>query len=608
MATEPTATNLLFHAVVDDDGRQPPPGAISVHRLETRIQGLLDAGLRPARLADYARGRAPGPDRFTVSFDDADPSVDSLAAPLLARLGVPATVFVPTGHTGRTPLTLDWPQLRELIARGWDVGSHAFRHERLGWRLYDEDEAAWERRVRRSAERSRDDLSDHLGIEADLFAWPFGEAPERVRRAVSGAGFRAAFSVDVTTAWDGDPLAIPRIDGAPAPPDVDPTPGITVVVPACDRLALLREVVRRLADQSYPEDRFEVIVVNDGGDPEALSEALAPWLCRQIRIATLSGGDGTFRAGQARQLGADQAGFDVVAFLDADVAVDADFLWHLGWVHARDPRAVLLGYLGGYNLHDLGFRHDLADVARADRLTGDALPVVPDRSREVLLQACFDNIALLDDPWSLAYTGNLSVRKSLLDEAGGFATEFDGWGFEDVDLGVRLHEAGARWVFSRFALAYHMADPDEVAGRQTPRNPFRRSRPEPEAFAGVLRNLGILERLHPAHRGVTAFAAQVRADVDEICGRPCTVGVDAQGPGGFPLHQILDRVAYAQRVGARELYVLGPDVALREDLESVAAAAALAGLTVAMEVEAELAAERGVVDRLARLGIDARIV
>ena len=608
MATTPTATNLLFHLVVEKDGGSAPPGAISAARLEARLRALLEAGAKPARLVDYARGPAPGPGRFTVSFDDAHPSVASLAAPLLERLGVPATVFVPTAHTDQTAHTLGWDALRALHRRGWDLGSHASRHERLGWRLYHEDDAAWERRVRRSAERSRADLAERLGIEAELFAWPFGEAPRSVRRSVREAGFAAAFSVDVSTGWDGDPMAIPRVDGLPEPADIDPTPGISVVVPACDRLGPLREVVRRLADQSYPEERCEVIVVNDGGDPEALSEALAPWLCRRIRIARLPGGDGTFRAGQARQLGAERASFEVVAFLDADVAVDADFLWHLAWVHARDPRAVLLGYLSGYNLHDLGFRHDLLEVVAADRLTGDVLPVIPDRSREPALLSCFDNIALLDDPWSLAYTGNLSLRRELLAEAGGFATGFHGWGFEDVDLGVRLHGAGARWVFSRFALGYHLADPEEVAGRSAPRNPFRRERPDREAFAGVLRNLETLESRHPGHAGVTSFAGQVRADIEEICGRPFTVGVEVDGPGGFSLQRILDRVAYAGRVGARELYVLGPRIALRDDLDSVAAAATLAGLRVAMEVEADIAADADVSDRLGRLGIDVRIV
>lgn len=608
MATTPTARNLLFHVVVEDADGPGPPGAVTAGVLEATVRGLLDVGLKPARLAAYVGSEPPGPDRFTVSFDDAHPSVATLAAPLLEKLGVPATVFVPTGHTGKTPHTLGWHELADLRARGWDLGSHAVRHERLGWRLYGEDAAGWERRVRGSAERSRAQLEERLGVRAELFAWPFGEAPRPVRRAVAEAGYRAAFSVDVAADWDGDPMAIPRVDGLPELPGIDPTPGISVVVPACDRLGPLREVVRRLADQSYPEERREVLVVNDGGDSESLSEALAPWLSSRVRIVQLPGSDRTFRAGQARQLGAERARFDVVAFLDADVAVDADFLWHLAWVHAREPRAVLLGYLSGYNLHDLGFRHEPGEVAAADRLTGDALPVIPDRSREPALRACFDNIALLPEPWTLAYTGNLSLRKGLLAEAGGFASEFDGWGFEDVDLGVRLQGAGARWVFSRFALGYHLADPAELGGASVPRNPFRQDRPEREAFGGVLRNLDVLQRRHADHAGVVSFVDQVRADVDEICGRPWTVGVDVSGPGGFSLQQILDRVAYARRVGARELYVLGPRVALRSDLDSVAAASALAGLRVAMEVEADLASDPVLVDRLGRLGIDLRIV
>ncbi len=607
MATAPTAANLLFHVVVED-GAEVPPGAVTVGALEARLREELERGRAPVRLTGYARDRAPGPDRFTVSFDDAHPSVASLAAPLLERLGVPGAVFVPTGHTGYGPHTLAWVGLAALRDRGWDIGSHAVRHERLGWRLYREDDAAWERRVRTSAERSRADLRERLGIDAELFAWPFGEAPKQVRRAVAEAGYRAAFSVDLRSDWDGDPMAIPRVDGLPGPAGAMVPPGISVIVPACERLGPLREVVRRLDDQSYPEDEREVLIVNDGGDSEALSEALAPWLSSRVRIVQLPGSDGTFRAGQARQLGAERARFDVLAFLDADVAVDADFLWHLSWVHSREERAVLLGYLSGYNLEDLGFRHDVADVAAVDRLTGDALPVIPDRSREPALRACFDNIALLDEPWGLAYTGNLSLRRRLLEEAGGFAADFDGWGFEDVDLGVRLHAAGARWVFSRFALAYHLADPDEESGAAVPRNPFRRTRPEREAFAGVLRNLGRLEGRHPDHAGVAAFVAQVRSDIDEICGRPWTVGVRVDGPGGFSLPQILDRIAYAERVGARELYVLGPRVALRPDLDSVVAAAALAGLEVALEVEADLAARPEVRRRLGSLGIEPRIV
>ena len=577
--------HLLFHIVARDDldPLARVPGAITVDRLRDR----LGSALRGERAVE-------------LSFDDAHPSVLEHGLPLLRSMGLSAHVFAATGHVGQTKHSLGWDGLRRLAAAGWDVGSHHERHERMGWRQYDEDDAAWRARLTAAARRSRETLERELRAPVGSFAYPFGEAPAGAREAVATAGFERAYTVALDFGWGGDPMGIPRVDGLPGEAPADDTPGISVIVPACDRLPTLREVVRRWSLQSYPADRWEVIVGDDGSTADLAAE-LAPWLGPNVRVERLPGSGSTFRAGQARQHGAERARFDVLAFLDADVAVDQDFLWHLSWTHARDPRAVVLGYLSGYNLTDLGHRHEAADIAPTERLTGDVVPVIPDRSREPALAACFDNVALLDEPWGLAYTGNLSVRRSLLAEAGGFATDFEGWGFEDVDLGVRLHGAGARWTFSRFALSYHLAEPDEGPTS----NPFRDPAPTPDKFAGVLRNLATLESRHPGHGGVQRFVASVRSDIDEICSRPWTVGVRVDGPGGFSTWQILDRIAYARRVGAKELYVLGPGVAARDDVEVWVAAARGAGLAVALEVDAE-SLDAGHADALRRLGISLR--
>jgi len=582
---EPSTPHLLFH-LVDEDA----PGSISAPALKDRLEAAIGAqgGVR-------------------VSFDDAHPSIRE-ATPVLRALGLQATVFAASAHVGETEHSLNASDLAELDPL-WTVGSHAHRHERLGWRLYDEDDAAWRARLARSATTSRDSLSKSLGRSVDRFAYPFGEAPEGARDAVRGAGYGAAFTVDGTMDWDGDPMGRPRLDGTAVEP-ADETPGISVIVPACERPAVLREVVRRLLRQSYPH--YEILVVDDGSRSDLaaaigldglLAEAGAASTgfdgAGAVRVVRLPGSDGRFRAGQARQHGARLARYDVLAFLDADVAVDTDFLWHLAWVHARDPRTVLLGYLSGYNLQDLGWRHEVADVAAHPRLTGDLLPVIPDRSREPALAACLDNVALLADPWTLAYTGNLSLRRSLLDEVGGFATEFAGWGFEDVDLGVRLHSAGANFVFSRFALGYHLADPEPLPLS----NPFRDPSPSPAVFAGVQANLATLAERHRGHAGVEAFCASVRSDIEEICGRPYTVGVSIGGPGGFSVQRILDRVAYARRVGAREIYLLGPGVAERDDLDLVARAAA--GLDVVLEAPAG-SVPTDALNRLELLGIQLR--
>ena len=566
-----SARNLCLHYVARPGERRR--GAIAPADLAALLATEGRARL-PAALDGYL-GEPPGPEHYTVSFDDAHASV-TLAVPLLSAAGVRPTLFVPTDFVGSSAEFLSWAELGALRDAGWTLGSHLATHPRGRHRLYDEDAGRHAARLFDECARSRDAIERSLGVSCELLAYPFGEWTPALAEAARRAGYRAAFTVS-DAPWEGDLLAIPRTDPLVPRPlceDAGP-PGISVVVPARDRLPLLSEVVRRLCLLSYPADRHELVVVDDGS--EGTGRALAD-TCEKAN--TSAGGPGvtvlrlpdgaSFRAGQARQLGARHARFPIVQFLDADVAVDRDFLWHVAWPHARTARAVVLGYLSGYNLHDHGFCHRVSDVAALPPgALEEALPLLPDRSREPTLRACLDNLDWLAEPWRLSYTGNLSLARELLDEIGGFSDDFVGWGLEDVDLGLRLCRAGAALLFSRFALGFHLHDPDEAR----PRNPFRDPRPERAAFAGYLRNLEILRRRHAGDPALQAFCDHALGDIDELVGRPDTVGVEMGGrcrnrcafhaelnrcqPGGTPLHELLDRVAHAARVGARSIHLLG---------------------------------------------------
>lgn len=565
-----TARNLLLHYVSDG----PPARRLTVSRAGLRelVAGELEER-RHATLLDYLAQRVPGNDRFTISFDDAHRSLLDHALPVLRELGVTATVFVPTAYVGTSDEWLDWDGLRRLRDEGWTIGSHTHTHPRMGLRLYAETEEQHQHRlVNEELYRSRELIESELGEPPRLFAYPYGEAPEFARLAVRNAHFDAAFTVNPSSAWTGDLLHIPRSDAmelAREGPEVEPGDepiGLSVIVPACDRVRILSDVVTRLASQAYPRDHYEVIVVDDGSreDPTPIFRKMP----RNVRLVRQ--GDERFRAGQARQRGAREARFSTLVFLDADVAVPPDFLWHHEWVHQRTPDAVVLGYLSGYNLHDLGFLHTPADVIGQNIIS---LPVIPDRSREPVLRTCLDNLDWLEDPWPLTYTGNLSLPKALLERVGGFADELVGWGLEDVDLGIRLARAGARFVFSRYALGYHVVDPDEAAVK----NPFRKPSPTRADFAGYLENLAILRRRHAGDLAVRAYADRSLADIEEICSRPKTVGIEMGGeatlrtpyharlhrvqPGGAMAHELLERVAYAKKVGAETIYLLGGEPA-----------------------------------------------
>jgi glycosyltransferase involved in cell wall biosynthesis len=558
-----TAENLFFHYV--SPGAPGGRMTLGATDLEREIASRLAAGRRCASLADYLAPTPPGEDTFTISFDDAHVSVVRHALPVLARLGVTATLFVPTAYVETTDDFATWGDLRRWRDAGMNVGSHSETHVRMPWRLYDETPAGHEARLTDELRRSRDTLARELGVAPALFAYPYGEAPDVARRAARAAGFAAAFTVRDTLDWAGDLLSIPRVDRSEPPASVAPgdTPtGLSVVVPAYRRLGILADVVTRLASQTYPKDRYEVIVVDDGS-PDDLSPAVRdmPDNVRLVRH-----GDDDFRAGQARGRGAREARFSHLAFLDADVAVPPDFLWHLDWIHRRTEDAVVLGYLSGYNLHDLGHIHTPEATRGRDLST---LPIIPDRSREPTLRACLDNLDWLAAPWPLTYTGNLSLPRALFDRIGGFDDAFVGWGLEDIDIGYRLHRAGGRFVFARFAVGHHVVDEAEGPGR----NPFRATTPTIDLFQGYLSNLALLDRRHGADPEMRAYVERSRSDIEETCSRPMTVGIEFGGaarirsrhhrrvhrmqPGGVPREELLDRVAYAKKIGARTIFLLG---------------------------------------------------
>jgi GT2 family glycosyltransferase len=75
--------------------------------------------------------------------------------------------------------------------------------------------------------------------------------------------------------------------------------------------------------------------------------------------------------------------------------------------------------------------------------------------RESLYARYADRIDDLPAPWILHWTCNVSTRTERLRAIGGFDEQFRSWGGEDIDLGYRLHLAGARFVLNRAASSIH---------------------------------------------------------------------------------------------------------------------------------------------------------
>lgn len=208
---------------------------------------------------------------------------------------------------------------------------------------------------------------------------------------------------------------------------------ISVVIPTYNRKPILTQCLDALEHQRVPEELaaggYEVVVVDDGstdGTVEWLQSSGA--LYPHVRLFEQAHQG----PAAARNLGVEQARGDVIIFIDSDLVVTETFL---------------MAHLEG--------------LRRGKRkLQGDRLFTYG----RVINTANFDNpraepFKVTD--YSAAYfaTGNVAIARKWLLEAGLFDTGFQLYGWEDLELGVRLKKLGLTLIKCPDAVGYHWHPP-----------------------------------------------------------------------------------------------------------------------------------------------------
>ena len=141
-----------------------------------------------------------------ITFDDGYRDVLAHAAPVLARLRMPATAYVITGLISSPDRSfLTWDDLLALERQGVEVGSHTVTHRDLT--LLSDREASEELRV------SRRDLERHLGHAVPWFAYPHGAEDARVVQLVRRAGYELAVTTQPGRIQNSSaPLELRRVE------------------------------------------------------------------------------------------------------------------------------------------------------------------------------------------------------------------------------------------------------------------------------------------------------------------------------------------------------------------------------------------------------------
>jgi peptidoglycan/xylan/chitin deacetylase (PgdA/CDA1 family) len=188
---------LGYHGVGESRLREDPSLLqVSPQRFRAQLELLREAGFRFVTMAGFARrasGAVPEPGLAVVTFDDGMRNNHAVALPILSEYGIPATVYVTIGFIGGySPwigpdgdgaMMLE-PELRELVAAGWELGAHTMTHPDLSTLDYSA--------CRAEIEDSRTALERITGVPVQTFAYPFGRYGPAALAAVRDTGLLAA--------------------------------------------------------------------------------------------------------------------------------------------------------------------------------------------------------------------------------------------------------------------------------------------------------------------------------------------------------------------------------------------------------------------------------
>ncbi|MER6830480.1 glycosyltransferase [Streptosporangium sp. NPDC000563] len=277
---------------------------------------------------------------------------------------------------------------------------------------------------------------------------------------MTGTGFATPDTASPTSPAhpSDDRTAVPRAAvrhndyGSLLPPDLgtwEPRLRVSVVIPAHDCQEALDRTLAGLAAQTYPAHLMEVVVADDGSDPQMRVPEITPANTRLVRVP-----EGRWGRGWARQTGATAAAGDILHWVDSDMVLDTEHVEaHMRWHHLLSYAVVM----GDVRFTPGGIGPSADEVFSAVNAR-DAEKLFDESTPHEWRAGVLEETRWLRDAGTGAYRlhsgATTSVPLTLLRSVGGVNTTLNM--AEDTDLGFRLAQAGAVFIPDPRARGWHL--------------------------------------------------------------------------------------------------------------------------------------------------------
>ena len=288
---------------------------------------------------------------------------------------------------------------------------------------------------------------------------------------------------------------------------------ITVIIATQDRAESLPMLLGHLELQTYPQARFDILLVHTGSDPETPRTLERYAEGGPVRVRRLAAAGESLNRARNRAIA--QATGRWLLFLDDDLLASEQLVAeHVAAQRACDGAAAVVGPIEPHP------QLDPQTFTRTYALAASRM-YIPNQP-----------LRFLD--WRLH---NLSLPRAAVVEAGGFDEALPIAGLDGVELGWRLEQSGLTGTFRREACAYvwHAVRMEEERARFYA---------EGYALRYVLQKTAS-ELLHERYaKYITPWRGRLRRAAAPLCGLACALSA-----GGVARRRLLCRHAFAEALG-----------------------------------------------------------